>query len=237
MDYKDGSYWSGKEDKLVTGLPFSHRTIYRRAAIIRARDQKLWIMKVMNVDSFPRRAVMMNILDVGSGQGGALRVWRKHNIIGLEPDPRLASLTGAVCGTINDYDCKGFDLLLLSHVLEHLNLELFFKKANHYLWYGGLIFVEVPCCDNREANSISRQDATHKHHFTMKSLEELFVNNGYEVIFIQSLISKIDRVTKPGLTKHERLLRVMKTIFTKHKSTPAPSTEADVIRLIARKKK
>lgn len=231
-------YWENKR-KTLKGLGFGfENTVYTKAATVRAKDQFEWIMKVMNKDLSPMTYSPLTVLDIGSGYGGNINIWgRKHFIIGIEPDKKLASRDKRIINGQFEFVSGHYDLLLMSHVLEHFeNLESFFKKADDILNPEGIIFVEVPCCDNPEVLALSRSDSSHKHHFLMEDIENVFKEHNYEIVCSESLTSKIDLVTKPGIVRKERFLRVVKTLFSKNKSEPCNKEKADVIRIIAKKR-
>lgn len=97
------------------------------------------------------------ILDVGCGSGMLLNLFKKHNfkVYGIEPDVDayrfVCNLIGkdrVFKGTFEEFYKKvnkKFDLIILSHVLEHTpNPINFLKKVKSILNSNGFIYIEIP---------------------------------------------------------------------------------------------
>jgi len=82
---------------------------------------------------------------------------------------------------------ENFDLIILSHVLEHMpkineilsSLKMFLSK--------GLLFIEVPNCDNPEILKTSIMKNPHLFHFSESSLKHLLQRNGYKILRFDSM--------------------------------------------------
>ena len=94
------------------------------------------------------------LLDVGSGRGDFAREFEKWNpeavIVGIEPDESVIDYRYAFASRIEDInltqgDFGGYNLIYLSHTLEHLKSPLATLKRLHgALADDGYLFVEVP---------------------------------------------------------------------------------------------
>ncbi|MBN2459216.1 class I SAM-dependent methyltransferase [Candidatus Woesearchaeota archaeon] len=237
-------FWKGKRDSLrgLFGLPkikWLIDFVYMRAGLLRAKDQAKWVLSSCK----PR-----NILEIGCGYGEAIRFWHKkgYDITGVEPDKhsceRINRKVGkgiAYCGSIELFKSRQkYDLIIMSHVLEHLeNLPGFFKTTDKLLKKDSAIFVEVPNCEHKLTLEDSRSNPAHLHHFTSKSLKKEFITQCYVIARQETLISKLDLITEKGLSKFQRVKRLFDVLVAKDKSVKAPANKANIIRLIAVKNK
>ena len=133
------------------------------------------------------------ILEIGSGPGQAL-FWFKNlgmNVNGIEPDKRNVELINkklgmSVCkvGTAEDFETdEKFDIIWSSHVFEHvLKPKLVLGKLKNYLRNEGILFLEVPNCENSKIlfESINNNPSTF--HFSKFSLIKITEDAGYKVI-------------------------------------------------------
>jgi SAM-dependent methyltransferase len=237
-DYQ-GGFWKSKKNALGS-LSFLHKTIYSKAGLLRAKDQADWINNKGVVQS------LISVLDVGSGYGGNIIVWDRMGafVNGIEPDSMMAESINKRFKTemvksvfFEYYTGDTVDLVLASHVLEHFkDVKIFFDKLKTLQVKGGLVFVEVPCCDNLKVDDLSRSNPDHVYHFNQDTLGEIFTDNGYEIVASETLLSFIDHITKPKLSKLQRLFKTFNVLFAKNKSVKASPETADVIRLLAVKR-
>ena len=78
---------------------------------------------------------------------------------------------------------KIFDLIWMSHVLEHIVEPIdFLKKIQNNLKKNSIFFIEVPNCDYQPMLKSSIEKNPHLFHFTKKSLSKLVESIGYEII-------------------------------------------------------
>ena len=239
----DKDFWDEKRNDLsslffLPKINFLLDFIYTQAGILRSKDQFKWVTRTYK----PTK-----VLEIGFGYGGGIIYWSRkgYDITGIEPDQRSVDRINkklrrkaAVCSKIEDYKARDkYDLIILSHALEHLpNLDDFFRAISAMQKKGGAVFIEVPDCENKETLRDSRSNKAHVSHFTASSLAKEFEKHGYSVIKCEELISRIDQITKKGLPKHKRFARLVKVIFAKDKSVKSTSENADTIRLLAVKK-
>lgn len=236
-------FWEEKRDGLsallwmpkIKGLL---DTIYIKAGRLRSKDQAKWIKKVYT----PKK-----ILEIGFGYGGGIIHWHKkgHDINGIEPDKKSVDNINkklgkkvVFCTGIEKFKTKKkYNLIILSHVFEHLpDLSKFFRIVKKLQKKADAIFVEVPNCENKEVMGESKSNKAHVHHFTTKSLSRVFQKNGYDKLKVELLTSKIDLITQANIPIYTRFIRVVNVILAKNKSVKSTSKKADVIRLIATKK-
>ena len=98
-----------------------------------------------------------NIVDIGCGAGFLLDEAKKTGLkaVGLEPSTKLAEFarkkyklevrSSYVGRRYSLFSGRKFDILILSHVLEHVeNPQDFLKKAISYLSKNGILYIETP---------------------------------------------------------------------------------------------
>ena len=124
------------------------------------------------------------ILEIGVGAGQTLYWLDKigYDVMGIEPDPRNVYMinkkigkTKVIQSFIEDIDLEQtYDFIWVSHVLEHLaRPDVFLKKISNNIKKDGVIFIEVPNCENPETLRASITENPHVHHFSKKGLEIL----------------------------------------------------------------
>ena len=133
----------------------------------------------------------LRVLDVGCGQAGLLRMLcsqhPQHRFFGVDPNVSLvpSSNSGIHFSTDWRYLEGSFDLIILSHVIEHLvdfdDIALLTKR----LAVSGHIYLEVPDT-SRYGNYLRREflyyfDRLHINHFTRQSLQLLASQWGLHV--------------------------------------------------------
>jgi len=131
-------------------------------------------------------SALPSVLDVGAGLGlfreGMLRRGVNHDYVAVETDgDQFEDLRGRL-GTASAYQRledvpaeRKFDLVVLSHVLEHLHdPNAFVAGLMQRLRLGGLLFIEVPNRDYRYKALFE----SHLLFFNPKSLEKLLAHHG-----------------------------------------------------------
>jgi len=147
----------------------------------------------------------LNVFEVGCGAGGILDVFREkgHDVKGIDLGREYLEYGREVhnldleVGMLSDYKFeKKCDVLIYSHVLEHIltvNEEL--EAIKNVVDENTLIYIEVPGVKevhkNYEFNFLTYFQNAHTYHFTLETLTNLFVKNGFELVngnqFVQSV--------------------------------------------------
>lgn len=135
-----------------------------------------------------------NMLEIGSGQGFTLKFFENKgfNVHGIEPSKEICEfinkkLKRGSCdvGKIENISIeKSFDLIIMSHVLEHLlNPREVLLRLKSNLNKDGILFIEVPnCISGNLLGSIN--NSPHIQHFTKYSLTKLMKDIDFEVIAV-----------------------------------------------------
>lgn len=134
-----------------------------------------------------------NMLEIGSGAGQTIFYFDQigFNVTGIEPDVRNVELINqklkiskCLVGFVEELNIEGqFDIIWISHVFEHLvRPDLLLEKLYKILHPNGIIFIEVPNCENEIIRESSINDNPSTFHFSKKSLLQISKNVGYNVI-------------------------------------------------------
>ncbi len=137
------------------------------------------------------------LLDIGCAKGDFMLFFSKKgfDVRGIEPDSNNAKIVNNLFGKevcINGLVEKvrireKFDGVYLCHVFEHLiRPDLFLKKIKNNLNNDGIIFLEVPNCENSKILHNSLNKHPHIYSFTLNSIRKLFENNSYKILKIGS---------------------------------------------------
>ncbi len=148
----------------------------------------------------PLHGRSLSFCDLGCGSGEQLRLFREagYQVIGVEPDPRaraVAQKVGEVLdGTAEQIPAKvtnkRFDVVLLSHVLEHcIDPIQALSNVQRILRSNGTLVIEVP---NNGALGFTLFGAAwpwsdiprHLNFFTEKSLRIALEKSGFEVMSV-----------------------------------------------------
>ncbi|WP_164517235.1 class I SAM-dependent methyltransferase [Tabrizicola piscis] len=140
-----------------------------------------------------------SILDIGCGCGDFLAGFSggERTLVGVDPDPlarQEAALKGlqVLAGTAEDLPAdvqnRQFDMVILSHVLEHCrDPKAALRNVRSLLGPSGLFYCEVPNCGSiyfqtHAAISEMLDVPRHLHFFTKDSLARLCAQTGLDVI-------------------------------------------------------
>tara|TARA_B100001750_G_C15510940_1_gene603601 strand:+ start:365 stop:1192 length:828 start_codon:yes stop_codon:yes gene_type:complete len=133
------------------------------------------------------------LLEIGVGAGQSILWFEEEgfDVSGIEPDGRNVSMInkvlkrGKVAKTsVEEFSSdKVFDVIWMSHVLEHLIEPVnFLKKIRNNLKKNGVFFIEVPNCEYEPMLQSSIEKNPHLYHFTKKALTKMVERTGYKII-------------------------------------------------------
>ena len=133
------------------------------------------------------------LLEIGVGAGQSILWFEEEgfDVSGIEPDGRNVSMInkvlkrGKVAKTsVEEFSSdKVFDVIWMSHVLEHLIEPVrFLKKIRNNLKKSGIFFIEVPNCEYEPMLQSSIEKNPHLYHFTKKALTKMVERTGYKIM-------------------------------------------------------
>lgn len=143
------------------------------------------LLRVVYVEHFQQqqKASVRSVLEIGPGGAHFARHWMKripqtNEYTGVESDlschQNLISTGVDTFSSIEEIPSnREFDLVVISHVLEHTdNPSAFVKACTKQLRSGGILFIEVPCNDYQHKESVEPHLL-----FFDKHPMQLFLNN------------------------------------------------------------
>lgn len=149
------------------------------------------LLRVLYVESYVEKNHLQvkKILEIGPGGGYFAKHWlRRHpeneKYTGVESDkicyPKLASIGIEIFANVNELPAaQEFDLVVISHVLEHTaNPRAFINDCTKLLSNGGVLFIEVPCRDFEH----KKLDEPHLLFFDKVSMELFLQRSGFDMI-------------------------------------------------------
>lgn len=149
------------------------------------------------IDDFIGEASKINILEVGCGPGGILKYFHdKYNsqVLGIDLDQRYLDFgkennLNLINSTIESFQTEQkFDLVIVCHVLEHLNNPIdFLIKIRSLLNENGSVYIEVPSLESVKNGAYGKNlqnffHIAHTSHFTEKSIERLIYLSNYKIL-------------------------------------------------------
>lgn len=144
-----------------------------------------------------------NILDIGSGTGEFLKVFKdaKWKTIGVEPDPNARKMAIENYGLdikeeieIANLESGSFDVITMWHVLEHVTkLNERIEDLKRLIKPNGIILIAVPNRTSLDAKIYKENWAAydlprHLYHFSPKDIETLFKNHGMNLFKILPMV-------------------------------------------------
>jgi SAM-dependent methyltransferase len=213
-----------------------------------AKNPRRFEKEQLQVRDYARTRTMLNelypkrghLLEVGSGYGFLLAEFKKDgwDVMGVEPDPygcRYASEQLGVSSKNSILEHAGisdqaFDVVLLNHVIEHLDDPLgLLREINRVLKPEGHLVIETPRYDSLMFKLLGRRERSvncngHIYFFTTDSLHKLYRAAGFELVDLgyvgrsltvdrllwnAGVVSKSERVQR-GLDRLSRGLRLNK---------------------------
>lgn len=178
--------------------------------------KRQWVSQFAYVKPFMGKG--KKLLEIGTGAGQAINWFEESgfSVIGIEPDKKSVELINkrlkqgrVITGFAEEISLdEKFDIIWLSHVFEHLiRPDLFLEKCKENLNEDGIIFIEVPNCENKTVLQLSIDEPS-TFHFSKRSLEILGKKQGYDILKSDYFRSPI--LVEGGLNK------VVKKIFKRN---------------------
>lgn len=167
-----------------------------------------------------------NILEIGAGQGQATYWFDKEgfSVTSIEPDENNVKLINqklnngrCILGSAEDFQIEEkFDIIWMSHVLEHLIKPIqFLENVHKNLRDDGIFFIEVPNCENDSMLNSSVFLVPHTFHFSRNALINLAKKTGFKVVqcdFFRPATKFegiINKLTKSKLKKFQYYPRIL----------------------------
>ena len=161
------------------------------------------------------------LFEIGAGAGQNL-LWFEEiglNVVGIEPDEKNVSFINSQLKHGNCITCFAenidlpdvFDVIWISHVLEHLvRPDLLLKRLVSNLTKEGILFIEVPNCGNPEVLKGSIDKNPSLYHFNVKSLLNISKNAGYQIkkIDVVGHSTSIQRLIKNCIERYFTFLHI-----------------------------
>jgi SAM-dependent methyltransferase len=152
------------------------------------------------------------ILDIGPGQGRSFRAISEVipglKYFAFEPDLDLSSLLERFLGVhvfphrfpservaSQIVEGRRFDLVLMSHVLEHFNgadVGGVLRNIRDLVAEDGVLMCEVPYCDWRQHEKVLASDPSHLSLFSCDSLKMALIEAGFNVKFLNTCSEPYD---------------------------------------------
>ena len=140
-----------------------------------------------------------SILDIGCANGGLLIELKRNgykNVVGLDPSPacidyvqnehQIEAHLGSLFGADHLFSDQHFDIVILSHVLEHIvDIQMAYEKALSLLSKSGQIYVEVPDASRYSDYYVVPYfyfDCEHINHFDLGALSNLALKYGLDKV-------------------------------------------------------
>lgn len=153
------------------------------------------------------------IVDVGCSTGCLLFLFKQKgytNLLGVDPSPscvRTVKELYDIDSTVNTisgfHDDEGFDLIILSAVLEHIvDFDDSLRKIRSLLKDRGLLFIEVP--DSERFDSFvtapfQQFSVEHINYFSQYSIRNLLSRFSFLTIDMQQYENKINQIIDPDI--------------------------------------
>jgi len=178
-----GKYWDERNSEISIQTDYSD--------VDSQGKKRNWLSQISYCSNFLKDK--KTILEIGAGAGQASYWFEKSGFIvtGIEPDKRNSQLINqklkhgkCISSFIEDLDMtEKFDIIWMSHVLEHLiRPDIFLQKINNNLNPSGIFFIEVPNCENQSLLKSTILTQPHTYHFSQKSLANICQNAGFRIL-------------------------------------------------------
>lgn len=233
-------------NKYYTAKKGPHYSFTKRYALIKKkRLERCFISKralaqfMLGSNFISFRKGVRSFLDIGASNGASFHTLRKlrcnPKCFAIEKGKyeisRLIANDIQVIDECDEYLTLGerydnyFDLVLMSHVLEHFNasrIHGILKNIHRILNDRGIFICEIPSDDFREPGEYRNNHAPHLSFFSEQSLEIILNESGFDILFIGNVgkpkVSKAVCIPRRGFLSERPVLRTFfKSLKKKHR--------------------
>ncbi|TAK16884.1 MAG: class I SAM-dependent methyltransferase [Nitrosarchaeum sp.] len=226
-------YWNGLKSEESLTSDFTN--------IDSQGKRRLWISQYAYSKEY--MGERKDMLEIGSGAGQTIFYFDQigFNVTGIEPDERNVKLINqklkiskCLVGFAEELNMEDqFDIIWISHVFEHLvRPDLLLKKLYKILRPNGIIFIEVPNCENEIIRDSSINDNPSTFHFSKKSLLHISQNAGYNVMCCDYF--RAPTLIEGGFNKIKRIISG-KNFYPYYPKVIADNKKGTDIRIILKK--
>jgi len=221
LEKYNASYFSNAHD----GLPQDSVSLAFHSAINKLRA--IYVEQNISIDE------CTNVLEIGGGAGHFAKYWKSKrpqtDYYMIETDVNchkaLQDLNIQFFAKVEELsEDMEFDLIVMSHVLEHTNSPFeFLSKMFSRLKKGGAIFIEVPCNDWK----FKAEEEPHLLFFDKKPMEILLENVGFKQQSCHYYGENIDKLSsRSNLTNF--LVKVRQKLLKHGVIFPFTSSDGDL---------
>ena len=246
-EYYNDSYWSVfrniKNKKIINEKYDDAYVIKKIPGFLRKIVEKTGIRKSLALSQFNYLKPHIkgtNLFEIGSGEGFLLEKFENNgfNVSGIEPSKINIKIINnklkhGKCENkfVEDISyTKKFDVIIMSHVLEHLiNNKTILTNMRNGLVDTGILFIEVPNCQHIGTLEHSIQTQPHMYHFSKNSLKKLLEISGFEVLYADTFTAEV-------FSFWQHISYFLHWIFKRDFYKKAPENEGNRLRIIATRK-
>lgn len=207
----------------------------------RGRSQAQLLMRCL-----PNTPADARILDIGAGFGHILWCFKEllpeARLVACEPDPgckpflekagaQVLPLLIDGAASLAAVASKGpFDVIILSHVLEHsLHPREFLAMVGGLLAPGGAVVLEVPHCPPEQLTARGGNDAPHITFFTADTLQALTDRLNWEPLFLDTCGPRLRRRTIASTVRRLAGALARRLHLAPRPSGPAAGTGSEAV--------
>lgn len=175
--------------------------VYHRDETYKSEEEQfknIFAKRAATISNLKLQGDPLKILEVGSSTGLLLALLKKKGwgVLGIEPSKKAAEVAKErAIKTLNTsfeqakIKKESFDLVVLNHVLEHMENPIgVLAKVSQLIKKDGIVFIDVPNFGSLSAKIFGNSwkyilPEEHRWHFTYTSLKNLLERTGFRVIF------------------------------------------------------